>query len=69
MLRWAGLGFALVFGLFAWFFIAGEAMSGPGGWRGAGLVALWTVPLAGLAVLAWYRPAQATTVLGSSPQR
>jgi len=57
------LGFACLFGLFAWFFIAGEAMSDPGGLRGAGLVALWTVPWAALAVFAWFRPERATVVL------
>lgn len=59
----AGLVFACVFSAFAWFFIAGEAMSDPGGWTGAGLVALWTVPLVGLAALSWFRPARAVTLL------
>ena len=59
----AALAFACVFGFLAWFFIAGEAMSDPGGLRGVGLVALWSLPLAALAVFAWQRPAQATTLL------
>jgi hypothetical protein len=63
-LRRVALVLACLFSLLAWFFIAGETMSDPGGLRGAGLVALWTAPLAGLAVIAWYRPARATEVLG-----
>ncbi|MGC9974227.1 MAG: hypothetical protein ABSC36_02395 [Gaiellaceae bacterium] len=38
-------------------------MSDPGGLRGAGLVALWTVPWAVLAVFAWFRSERATAVL------
>ena len=62
-LRRVGLGFACLFGCFAWLFIAGEAMSDPGGLVGVRLVALWTVPLGGLVVFAWYRPGPATAVL------
>ena len=63
-LRLAGLVFASLFGAVASLFIAGEAMSDPGGLAGAALVASWSVPLAALGALAWYRPARATIVLG-----
>ncbi|HLY94001.1 MAG TPA: hypothetical protein VKP14_04055 [Gaiellaceae bacterium] len=60
---------ALVFGCVAtalgWVFVAGETLSDPGGWTGAGLVMLWTVPLAGLAALAWYRVPDGAIVLGA----
>jgi hypothetical protein len=63
-LRRAGLVFACLFSVLAWFFIAGEAMSDPGGLKGAVLVVSWSAPLAALGALAWYRPARGTTVLG-----
>ena len=39
-------------------------MDDPGGLAGVGLVLLWAVPLAGLALLAWKRPERAVIVLG-----
>lgn len=44
-------------------FLAGDAIADPGGWRAAGLIALWLVPLALLAALAWWRPGWATAAL------
>lgn len=38
-------------------FLAGEALSDPGGWRGLALVASWFVPVACIGLLAWYKPA------------
>ena len=44
-------------------FIIGEAFADPGGWKAAGLLAAWAVPLAGLAALSWFRPGRAIYVL------
>lgn len=44
-------------------FIVGDTFVDPGGWKAAGLVAAWAVPLAGLAALAWYSPGWAIYVL------
>ena len=44
-------------------FIIGEAFADPGGWKAAGLLAAWAVPLAGLAALSWFRPGWAIYVL------
>lgn len=48
--------------LIAGMFIVGETFTDPGGWKAAGLVAAWAVPLAVLAALAWYRPGWAVPV-------
>lgn len=42
--------------LLAGAFTVGETFADPGGWKAAGLVASWAVPLLVLAMLAWYRP-------------
>jgi hypothetical protein len=59
------LGFAatVVFGALAGLFIAGEALSDPGGSSGALMVAAWAVPLAALIVLALVRPETGQQVL------
>ena len=44
-------------------FLAGDTIVDPGGWKAAGLIALWLVPLAALALLAWWQPGWATAVL------
>ncbi len=62
-LRRTGLTFISATTLFIGPFVAGETLADPGGWKAAGLVALWLVPLAGLSVLAWYRPGWATIPL------
>ena len=63
LLRWSGFGLmalsTVVFGAF----IIGETFADPGGWKAAGLVAGWAVPLAGLAALSWFRPGRAIYVL------
>ena len=46
----------LIFTFFATALGAGEAMSDPGGWAGAGLAASWVVPKLGMMTLAWFRP-------------
>jgi hypothetical protein len=53
------LGYAVLGGVF----IAGETFTDPGGWAAIGMVAAWALPLAGLALAAWYRPAASTVVL------
>ena len=42
-----------------------EAFADPGGWRAAGLVAIWLVPLAVLLVISWYRVTWATVLLSA----
>lgn len=54
-LRRAGFGLMVLFGGFFALFLVGESLSDPGGWKGAGLVALWAVPLALVCLLAWFR--------------
>ena len=63
LLRSLALGFACLVTVMGSAFIAGEAMDDPGGLEGVGLVLLWAVPLAGLALLAWKRPERAVIVL------
>ena len=53
---------AVVSGMFV-LFIAGEALSDPGGWMGAGIVAAWLVPPLALSVLAVVRPRAAHPLL------
>ncbi len=62
LLRRAGFTWMTLFTVFFGAFIVGDTFTGPGGWRAAGLVAAWAVPLAGLAALAWYRPSWAIYV-------
>ena len=47
-----GITFTVVFGVF----VAGEIAFDVGGWRAAGLIALWLVPLLALASAGWFRP-------------
>ncbi len=61
-LKWAGFTVMALSTLAAAVFIVGETFTDPGGWRAAGLVAAWAVPLAVLAALAWYRPGWAVPV-------
>lgn len=44
-------------------FVAVETFTDPGGWEAAGMVTAWALPLIGLGLLAWYRPAASTIVL------
>lgn len=62
-LRRAALVLACAFTALGGTFIAAEAVSDPGGATGVALIALWAVPLAGLALLAWHRPERAAVVL------
>lgn len=62
-LRRTGLTFLCVSTLFIGLFVVGETFADPGGWRAAGLTALWLLPMMALSVLAWYRPAWATIPL------
>ena len=62
LLRRVGFTWMALFTLLFGAFIVGDTFSDPGGWKAAGLVAAWAVPLAGLAALAWYRPGWAIYV-------
>lgn len=46
-------------------FAIGETFDQPGGWKAAGLVAAWVLPLAALGTLAWFRPAWSVPVLAA----
>lgn len=61
-LKWAGFTLMALFTVIAGAFIVGETVTDPGGWKAAGLVAAWAVPLLALAALAWYRPSWAVPV-------
>ncbi len=61
-LRWAGFTVMALSTLIAAIFIVGDTFTAPGGWKAAGLVAAWAVPLAVLVALAWYRPGWAVPV-------
>ena len=61
-LKWAGFTLMVLSTVIAGLFIVGETFTDPGGWKAAGLVAAWAVPLAVLAALAWYRPGWAVLV-------
>ncbi|HJU52143.1 MAG TPA: hypothetical protein VJ815_07390 [Acidimicrobiia bacterium] len=56
-----GITFTVVFGLF----MAGETAFDVGGWRAAGLIALWLVPLLALASAAWFRPQNSIALLAA----
>jgi len=64
LLRRAGFTLMALFTFFFGAFIVGETFFDPGGWKAAGLVAAWAVPMAGLVALAWYRPSWAVYVFG-----
>jgi hypothetical protein len=63
VLRQAGFGLVALPAFFFGAFLLGDAFAEHGGWRAAGLVAAWAVPLAGLAALSWLRPGWAIYVL------
>jgi hypothetical protein len=63
LLRRAGFGLMALSTFFFGAFVIGDTFTDPGGWKAAGLVAAWAVPLAGLAALSWFRPGWAVYVL------
>lgn len=63
--RRSGFGAMVLFAAFFALFLVGDTVSDPGGWTGAGLVALWAVPLALICLLAWFRPDPARWVFAS----
>jgi hypothetical protein len=63
LLRRAGFGLMALSTFFFGAFIIGDTFTDPGGWKAAGLVAAWAVPLAGLAALSWLRPGWAVYAL------
>ena len=62
LLRRSGFGLMALSTFFFGAFIIGDTFADPGGWKAAGLVAAWAVPLAGLAALSWFRPGWAIYV-------
>jgi hypothetical protein len=64
-LRRAGLVLMAMFTVVGAVWIAAEAFADPGGWRAAGLVAMWLVPLVVLLAISWYRVTWATVLLGA----
>lgn len=63
-LRRAGLVLMAVFTVVCAAWATAEAFTDPGGWRAAGLVAAWLVPLLVLLAVSWYRPELAIGLLG-----
>lgn len=61
-LKLAGFAVMALSTLIAAIFTVGETFTDPGGWKAAGLVAAWAVPLAVAAALAWYQPGWAVPV-------
>lgn len=55
-LRLAGFILMALFTAMFAVFVVGETIADPGGWKAAGLIGAWVVPLAALAALAWWRP-------------
>lgn len=64
-LRRAGLAVMALSTLLVGIFAIGEAFDHPGGWKAAGLVAAWVLPLAALGALAWFRPAWSVPLLAA----
>lgn len=62
--RWVALVTAALVAVLVGMFLAGEALSDPGGVHGALLVAAWLVPLVVLVVIAWRMPRAGPIVLG-----
>ncbi len=62
-LRWSALGVTLGFVGLVTLFVAGDAMTDPGGWAGIGGSAAWVMSILGFSLLAWYRPGGALVVL------
>lgn len=61
-LKLAGFAMMALSTCIAAIFIIGEIFTDPGGWKAAGLIAAWAVPLVVLAALAWFRPGWAVPV-------
>lgn len=62
-LEWSALGLTLGFVGLVTLFVAGDAITDPGGWAGIGGSAAWVVTMLVLCLLAWYRPGGALAVL------
>lgn len=60
---WVGFGISAAFLGMVVLFVAGYALTDPGGWRGFGLTAAWLLPLAILAALGLLRPSAAVSTL------
>lgn len=65
VLAWVGFGLVAAFSGFVALMLFGELVADPGGWRAAGLIAAFGVPLVGLVVLAFYWPDVAVRVLAA----
>lgn len=56
ILKRAGFGVSAFFSAFFGLFVVGDTFADPGGWEALGWVAVWAVPLAAMAAIAWFRP-------------
>jgi hypothetical protein len=65
LLKRAGFAVMAVSAIFIGLFIVGDTFSDPGGWKALGLVSLWAVPLAALAVTARVRPGWAVPIFAT----
>jgi len=64
LVKRAGMGVMGSFGVAFLAFAIGEPMADPGGWKGAGIVASWLVPLTGIGLLIRFKPDWAKYLLG-----
>ena len=63
VVAWVGFSLVAAFSGFVALMLIGDLVADPGGWRAAGLIAAFVVPLVGLAALAFYWPAVAVRIL------
>lgn len=64
-LVWTAAAIMAAFTVLAGLFISSFALADPGGTEGVMLVVSWALPMIGVALLAWLRPAWAAPVLGA----
>lgn len=65
VVAWVGFGLVAAFTGFVALMLIGDLVADPGGWRAAGLIAAFVVPLVGLSALAFYWPAVAVRILAA----
>ncbi len=63
VVRWSAFGLMMLVGLLGTVFVAGEAMTDPGGAAGLVLTAAWLLPMLGLCALSALRPRWASWIL------
>ncbi len=64
LVRWSAFGLVIVYTMVGAVYLAGRMLTSSTGWQTALFVAVWTLPLAGLAALGLLRPRAGTPTLG-----